>query len=76
MPINNMIKFKSVFLDLQRWCPNHWLNLWLFETGISIWTKRTPHNKICEIKQRCTRRRTMQRHTKTTKSQKKPERKN
>jgi hypothetical protein len=27
--------------DLQRWCPNHWLNLQLIEDDLSIWTKGT-----------------------------------
>ncbi|KEH21212.1 hypothetical protein MTR_8g099390 [Medicago truncatula] len=39
-------------------------------TDLSIRTKRTPHNKICEIKQRRTRRPTTQRRTKTMKSRK------
>jgi len=27
--------------DVQRWHQNHWLNMWLTELNISIWTKRT-----------------------------------
>jgi len=63
MPTKNMMKSKSpefpILPDLQRWHPNHRLNLRLTEADISIW-----------IKQRRTRRRTTQCRTHTTKSQK------
>jgi hypothetical protein len=55
--------------DLQRWCPNHWLNLQLIGDDLSIWTKGTPQrdgksNVVL-------RQRTTQRRTQTTKSQQK-----
>ena len=35
-----------MLLDLQQWRPNHWLNLWLTEIGLSIWTKWTPQKDV------------------------------
>jgi len=33
-----------MFLDLQHWRSNHWLNLWLTKIGLSIWIKWTPQH--------------------------------
>jgi hypothetical protein len=52
----------SMLPDLQRWCPNHWLNLQLTKVDLWIWTKRTPqqneklHNAV--TRERPTQRRT------------------
>jgi hypothetical protein len=32
----------SMLPDLQRWCPNHWLNLQLIKVDLSKWTELTP----------------------------------
>jgi hypothetical protein len=63
---NNIIKLKlSKCPNLQRWCPNHWLNLQLIEIDTSIWTKQIPQQDGKSYNA-VPKRRTTQFHTQTT----------